>query len=286
MPLTTIVLRRATVAALVMTILLTGVVVGSKWLDSKIVLAERCVAAVQYGDNDIRMFSFTPEQSSNAALITAVAERRGLPARASSIALATAVQESKLINISHGDRDSLGLFQQRPSQGWGTPEQVMDPIYAANAFFDVLAKIDGYESMVITQAAQKVQRSAFPEAYADHEPEGRAFASALTGHSPAALTCRLRPAPENSSVTPQAVSDALAAEFGYNDASSTGTTLTLPVNDERRGWSIAQWAVANARRFDITSVNYDGKTWTRTVSPKTWTDNDSADKGRVIITLS
>ena len=76
------------------------------------------------------------EQSENSALITALAIRRGLPARAASIALATAYQESKIRNIEHGDRDSLGLFQQRPSQGWGTEEQILDPHYAINAFYD------------------------------------------------------------------------------------------------------------------------------------------------------
>ena len=94
--------------------------------------------------------------------------RRGLPARAASIALATAYQESKLRNLDHGDRDSLGLFQQRPSQGWGTAEQLQDPYYAVNAFYDALVKVDGYQAMRITEAAQKVQRSGFPEAYEDH----------------------------------------------------------------------------------------------------------------------
>ena len=107
-----------------------------------------------------------------------------MPARAATIALATAYQESKIYNLEHGDRDSLGLFQQRPSQGWGTREQILDPYYATNAFYDALAKVDGYESMRITEAAQEVQRSGFPEAYADHEADARVLASALTGHSP------------------------------------------------------------------------------------------------------
>ncbi|WP_278256516.1 hypothetical protein [Nocardioides convexus] len=127
------------------------------------------------------------EQAENAALIAAVAVRRGMPARAASIALATAFQESKLTNIDYGDRDSLGLFQQRPSQGWGSREQILDPVYATNAFYDALARVRGYESMEITVAAQRVQRSAYPDAYADHEEDGRALASALTGHSPASL---------------------------------------------------------------------------------------------------
>jgi hypothetical protein len=110
------------------------------------------------------------------------------------IALATAMQESKLRNLDYGDRDSLGLFQQRPSQGWGTPEQIMDPVYAAGKFYSELVKVTGFEDMPITEAAQAVQRSAYPDAYAKHEAAARSFASSLTGHSPAALTCSLSPA--------------------------------------------------------------------------------------------
>ena len=135
--------------------------------------------------------TFNPSQTAYAATIEAVAEKRGLPARAATIGIATAIQETKLRNLNYGDRDSVGLFQQRPSQGWGTREQLLDPVYAANAFYDALVKIKGYESMRITEIAQKVQRSAYPEAYADHEQQGRLLASTLSGHSPGGLGCRL-----------------------------------------------------------------------------------------------
>lgn len=78
------------------------------------------------------------------------------------IALATALQESALRNIDYGDRDSLGLFQQRPSQGWGTPAQIMDPVYSAGVFYDRLAEVPGYSRLPLTVAAQRVQRSGFP----------------------------------------------------------------------------------------------------------------------------
>src|SRR3954452_23453422 len=99
------------------------------------------------------------DQAENASAIAAVAVRRGLAARAVSIALAAAFQERKLHNLRYGDRDSVGLFQQRPSQGWGTRTQLLDPEYAAGAFYDQLVKIDGYQDMPITEAAQQVQRS-------------------------------------------------------------------------------------------------------------------------------
>ncbi|WP_320779164.1 hypothetical protein, partial [Streptomyces sp. CRN 30] len=138
-------------------------------------------------------YAFTPEQAVNAATVTAVGTARGLPERAVTIALATALQESALHNIRHGDRDSLGLFQQRPSQGWGTPEQIMDPTYAAGRFYEQLSDVPGYTRLPLTVAAQRVQRSGFPEAYAKHEPDATLLAAALTGRSAATLTCSGRP---------------------------------------------------------------------------------------------
>ncbi|MDQ6641563.1 MAG: hypothetical protein M3Y66_03605, partial [Actinomycetota bacterium] len=136
----------------------------------------------------------SPEQARNAALISALGIRRGLPARAVSIAFATAYQESKLRNLDHGDRDSVGIFQQRPSQGWGRRSQILDPYYSTNAFYDALAKVHGFETMQITQAAQLVQRSGYPQAYEPHAADSRALASALTGYSPGGrFTCVVPP---------------------------------------------------------------------------------------------
>ena len=131
------------------------------------------------------------EQAENAALITAIAVRRGLPPRAASIALATAMQESKLRNIEHGDRDSLGLFQQRPSQGWGTQAQILNPVYADQRLLRRPRRGGRTtRTMSITEAAQAVQRSAYPDAYAEHEADARALASALTGETAGgAFTC-------------------------------------------------------------------------------------------------
>ncbi|MDQ3383092.1 MAG: hypothetical protein M3519_04795, partial [Actinomycetota bacterium] len=138
---------------------------------------------------DDRVERFTPEQAANAATISMIAVDRGLPSRAATIALATAIQESKLRNINYGDADSLGLFQQRPSQGWGSQEQVLDPVFASNAFYDALDQVPDWEVGVITEVAQQVQRSAFPDAYADHEWEGRVLASVLTGQVPTGIGC-------------------------------------------------------------------------------------------------
>ncbi len=157
---------------------------------SETLVTERCTA-----DVGTQHAELATDQAVNASLITAVAVQRGLPPRAASIALATAMQESKLRNIDHGDLagpDSRGLFQQRPSQGWGTTEQVMDPYYAANAFYDALVKIPGYETLEITDAAQRSSAPRSPRAYAQHEVMGRSFASALSGQTPEAVQCTLR----------------------------------------------------------------------------------------------
>jgi hypothetical protein len=119
------------------------------------------------------------DQWANARTIAQVGYDRGLPERAVVIALATAMQESTLHNLDHGDRDSLGLFQQRPSQGWGTPAQVQDPVYAAGRFYDSLVEVPGWDTMRLTDAAQTVQRSAFPELYQQHEPLAVALVAAL-----------------------------------------------------------------------------------------------------------
>ncbi|MBG0740356.1 hypothetical protein IV500_13295 [Paeniglutamicibacter antarcticus] len=200
------------------------------------------------------------DQTQNAALITAISVRRGLPARAASIGLAVALQESKLRNITHGDLDSLGLFQQRPSQDWGTAEEILDPVYSTNAFFNVLVTVRGYETLPITEAAQKVQRSAYPEAYAQREPQGRAFASALTGLSPAALDCTLNPV--SGTGDPAAVLSGLQLGFGSVQGTSDTDSLTIGASGTA-GWSYAQWAVANAAALKITSVTFAGKSWIR-----------------------
>jgi NlpC/P60 family protein len=121
------------------------------------------------------------EQRRNAALIISVAKGMGLPPRAWLVGLATAMQESALRNVHYGDRDSLGLFQQRPSQGWGSPAEVTDPVYATTTFFQRLVKIPGWDRMPITMAAQAVQRSAFPSAYARWEGLAAALIGTLSG---------------------------------------------------------------------------------------------------------
>ncbi|WP_394247696.1 hypothetical protein [Arthrobacter pityocampae] len=272
-------LRTGAMLAALVAVVVGGTALAVRQLDdSEVLIRERCSATV-----GADTFELTPEQAGNAALIAGVAVSRGLPARAASIAIATAIQESRLENIDYGDTagpDSRGLFQQRPSQGWGTEEQIMTPLYAAGAFYDALVKIPGYGTLPITEAAQTVQRSAYPTAYADHEPEGRAFASALTGQSPAALDCTLRD--PSAAGEPLAVSTAAEEVFGPLGGTVDGTRLTLDAA-ETRGWAVAQWAVANASALQITSVAFSGLEWGR--ADGGWS-SATTETGTVTITVA
>lgn len=246
---------------------------------SETLVSERCTAVV--GD---RTAELAPDQAVYASLITAVAVQRGLPPRAASIALATAMQESKLRNIAHGDKagpDSRGLFQQRPSQGWGSEEEVMDPYYAANAFYDALIRVPDYETLEITEAAQRVQRSAYPSAYARHEQMGRFFASGLTGQTPEAIQCTLRSA--TAAGNPETVAEGLGRAYGPVAARVEGSTLVVEASGAF-AWSVAQWAVANAKMYEVTEVHVAGRSWNR-ADRNGWQDSEAPD-GQVRITVS
>ncbi|MFM9706552.1 C40 family peptidase [Streptomyces galilaeus] len=119
------------------------------------------------------------EQVPNAKTIQATGVAMNIPARGQIVALATALQESGLRNLTYGDRDSLGLFQQRPLQGWGTANEILDPVYASTKFYEALEKVSGWQSLSVTQAAQAVQKSGFPEAYAKWEPLATALQQAI-----------------------------------------------------------------------------------------------------------
>jgi hypothetical protein len=206
------------------------------------------------------------EQARNASLISAISVRRGMPAHAATIALAAALQESKLYNLRGGDRDSLGLFQQRHSQGWGTRRQILDPVYATNAFYDALVRVPGYDTMPVTVAAQRVQRSGYPSAYAAYERDARALASALTGFSPAAFSCHVAattatpPPAARRAVT---LRRALASAFGSTQVSvASGAHLDLAAASPERGWALASYVVSHASVLGVSRVSYAGRSWT------------------------
>jgi hypothetical protein len=201
---------------------------------------------------DNQTYTLSPEQTSHATTIAAVGKRMGMPDHAVSVALAAALQESKLQNLQYGDRDSLGLFQQRPSQGWGSETEVLTPHYAAGAFYRRLARIRGWESLPVTTAAQRVQHSGAPLAYAQWEHEARAIAQAATGEIPAGLSCRVDVGPTQASGKP--LRQALTRELGP-------LTLDMPV-PEARGWTVAAWLIGHAPEYGISQVSFADRIWT------------------------
>lgn len=265
-----------TVGVLLVVAALVGVL-GARWLITEF-RSPACEFTV--GDRSERL---TPEQAANAATISLVAVGRDLPPKASTIALATAIQESKLRNLTYGDRDSLGLFQQRPSQGWGSPAEINDPVYSANAFFDALVAVPDWSDWVVTEIAQEVQRSGFPEAYADHEGEARVLASTLVGQTPAALGCRL------DDTTADGSADRVLAKaertFGASGTAS-GDTVQFRASDTPTAWAIASWAVAHAEVEQIVRVEVADRAWDRHDDPLTWhLTGGTADGTTVTLTL-
>lgn len=270
---------------------------GVYYAANRLVFREECTVSTAG-----RQYTLEPEQARNAATITAVAMDRGLPTQAVTIALATALQESKLRNLLYGDRDSLGLFQQRPSQGWGTRKQILDPVYSAGEFYDHLVKVDGYRELPVTEAAQRVQRSALPNAYAQHEKFAAAMAQALTGRAEAALTCQLRRGDhaqeelKSNGLTPRADRLRNRLRYHYGTLSISGfqpggvrnghiegsahydgralDVMYRPVTAarKRQGWSAAHWAVAHAKDLGVATVIYDRKIWTLNRSAEGWRD--------------
>jgi hypothetical protein len=218
-------------------------------------------------------YTLSTEQAANAATISAVAVKRRLPARAVTIALATALQESKLTNVEYGDRDSVGLFQQRPSQGWGSAGQILDPRYAAGKFFDALVKVPGWERKQLAAAAQAVQQSAHPTAYQQWEDQAGVLAAAFTGAAPALLSCSF---PEPTvAATPAKVLQLLGLELPHTRlAASTQAGELRPVAP----WATVGWLVAKADRLGIEAVAHDGRRWTRTDG---WRVDESARSDRI-----
>lgn len=218
-------------------------------------LADRCVATVGGSTATI-----DPDQAYYAGLISGVSVKRGLVPRAASIALATAFQESNLHNLDYGHSDSIGLFQQRPSQGWGTVEEIMDPWYSTTAFYKALVKVKNWQKGDINDIAQAVQRSGFPEAYRQHVDRARLLASALAGETPAAFSCKI-----GSPGTPDAegMTTFLTKTYGKKvSIKADGDRLVVTADDTQTAWSAAHAAVAGVERYGVSGVELGAWSWT------------------------
>ncbi|TDC35429.1 hypothetical protein E1211_15765 [Micromonospora sp. 15K316] len=204
------------------------------------------------------------DQMANAATIAAIGAQLGMPERGVVVALATAYQESGLRNLPDGDRDSIGLFQQRPSQGWGEPNQIGDPRYAAKRFYGALKKVRGWERMRITDAAQRVQRSAFPEAYQKWADESAVLSRALLGDATRAVACSVGRTPVmRGAAAAAALTRSLELDWGVvGSAPAELTGLTLAAADQRDGWRYAHWLVSHAQDHGVKRVRFGDLEWT------------------------
>ena len=209
-------------------------------------------------------------QAAIAATIAGVAAQRTMPVRAVTVAYATALQESDLANLAYGDRDSVGVFQQRPSQGWGTRRQLLDPVYASTRFFSALAAIPGYQKLRVYKAAQEVQRSADGSAYAQYEPQGAQMAGGFSGGRPRAVWCWYA-APIKGKGRLGAAEFQLRHAFGFVAISHSGDPKArVVVHNTELGWSMAAWLVSHASKFRIKQVTYQGYQWTAAHGHRGW----------------
>lgn len=268
---------RAVVILVLAMAVLFGAVVGGKalWNTAKNHFTSNSCTFGQYEVD-------TGQASVAATMVGAVTRfPTKLPERAAVLAIAGALQESKLRNIApgDGDRDSVGVLQQRPSQGWGngSAQTLTDVGEATTEFLQALVKIDGWQGMSAAEAIQKVQISADGSLYAQHEAQAKAMSDALLGRTAAGVTCEFD-APSKVA-TPTKVVGQMRTELGIDTPQVSGNGVRVPGG----GWQSAAWFVANADRLGIAQVSYQGKKWTRTGG---WTNDTGAPASAVTATLA
>ena len=235
-----------------------------------------------------QVVSLATDQASIAATIAGVAHARGLPPAAVTIAYATAMQESKLHDLPHGDLDSVGVFQQRPSQGWGRPRQLIDPVYATGKFFAALVKVPNYLHIPIYEAAQDVQHSADGSAYMNYEQQAASMSGAFTGGRPHAVWCWY-PAARSQTPDIARMQRQLVRTFGRLDVQRSGGTpgaggrpaAAVRVRQRSAGWAVATWVVTHATEYEISNVRYAGYQWSEAAGNHGWTPDSSAPFGSV-----
>jgi hypothetical protein len=234
-------------------------------------------------------------QAADAATIAGVATREQLPRQALTIAYATAMQESKLENLDYGTDDSVGIFQQRPSEGWGTVAELENPVYATTAFFGALVKVPNYTSLPVYQAAQDVQRSADGSAYQQYAQTGAALTAYYTA-APHAITCWYNPASQASSEGVSLKLNLAAAARGLNDtfgqpgedqSAVADTTVrsgkigTFKVT-AADGWTVANWLLTHASLYGITQLSYGGYQWTASLTETAWQADPGGATGSIV----
>jgi hypothetical protein len=209
-------------------------------------------------------------QAGIAATIAGIAARHRLPRRAVTIALAAALQESQLENLDYGDRDSVGVFQQRPSQGWGTTAELEDPVYATTKFFAALVKIRGYAKMPVDQAAQAVQHSADGYAYEQWAGIAAQLTGYFTGSPPGGVYCWYTPGARpdlagalkqlTQTFGPAGQDEVVAAISTERSAKKKKKDAVVRVQQDG-GWTVAAWLVAHAQQYGISQIRYASYVW-------------------------
>jgi hypothetical protein len=241
------------VAGLVVVIALVAGVIGAKALWNTL------RAATKSDGCKFNSYTLGLSQSQVASTMVSVVIKRGLPERASVLILGAALQESKLRNIpsGQGDRDSVGVLQQRPSQGWGTAEQLADVHYATGKFLDALIKVPNWQNDTLAAAIQAVQISADGQAYAKHEAQATAISDVLMGKSPAGVSCTF--GKPSKVAAPATVVTQLTTDLPVSPPTVSGKSIQV----KGASWATTAWLIAHADRYGISSVRYNGKDWTR-----------------------
>lgn len=190
-------------------------------------------------DMQIEGLDLPAEQVPNAATIVTAGLSLNIPEKGQIVALATAMQESRLRNLAYGDRDSLGLFQQRPSQGWGSAQQIRDPLYASEQFYKHLLKVDGWQQMTVTQAAQAVQKSGLPDAYAQWENLATALQDAIAKTFPGDDADVTQPSTGTTGCGPGQD----GSGFGRIPEGSVPKGYKIPKNADPKARTAIEWAM-------------------------------------------
>ena len=267
--------RRAAVASIVALALVVLVAVGARFL------YRTAKSHLVADDCTVGAYDLEPSQASvAAAMVGEVGQFRvKLPFRASLLVLMAGLQESKLTNLApgDGDRDSVGVLQQRPSQGWGGGKAsvLTDVGEATREFLEALVEVPHWQRLQPAVAIQKVQVSADGSAYAQHRPEATVIGDAISGRKPAAISCSF--ATPTVVATSGKVAQLVKGDLGIDTPRAAGRTVRVP----GAGWQTSAWFVANADRLGIDEVSYNRRSWTRSSG---WTAS-TASKAQVVATL-
>jgi hypothetical protein len=256
-----------------------GVVLWSTYQKVPLPIQDRCSATVKG-----RTTTVDPDQAYYAGIIAGMSVQRQLKPRAASIALATAYQESGIRNLDYGHSDSLGLFQQRPSKGWGTEAEIMDPWYSTREFYRALVKVRDWDTKDLNDVAQAVQRSAYPDAYRKHVDNAKTLASSLTGETPASFTCVFaKPEPANPSGLKDYLTKTLKSQIGVSVGENT---LTISAKGEAQAWAAAELAIAGAGRYGVSAVTVGPYGWTLSTSqPAAWSGTGPLTSNEVVVSF-